>query len=84
MLTRWPLTQASQANFSPSINMAEGNEGGAVELIRLLVGWGGGRIARGGGGGASVGLQRDGEERLMRVVIGADRRCGIDVEAGKS
>lgn len=44
----------------------------------------GGNSTWGGGGGASVGLQRDGEERLMRVVIGADRRCGIDVEAGKS
>lgn len=41
-----------------------------VELIRpLWVGWGKAR------GGASVGLQRDDEETLMRVVIGADRRC---------
>ena len=65
MLTRWPLTHASQAHFSPSINIADKGDlwctGGDLE-IRLLVGV---RVR----GVASAGLERDDEEASVHVMM---------------
>ena len=69
VLTRCPLTHASHAYFSPSINIAAECD----KCIRPLVGWV--QCV-----GASAGLRRDDEEALVQAAIGTNRRCQDYVE----
>ena len=66
MLTRWPLTHASQANFSPSINMADQGE--------LWCNWGdqalGGAKGRGGGQARGFGAMEEAALVDAKIVRG--------------